>query len=136
MTFHPLCCYGNHFTSASPKLSALLGYQGREMDGVEPRGRRCPIRGSEYLAEPEGWLNLGWPEASFWQDLCLGCAWKKSTPGVGGPYCSSYIQFLGLALSPRASEEPFCQVFGIYLSILIFLPLCWSRPLSVCLFSQ
>lgn len=75
---------------------------------------------------------MGWPEASFWQDLCLGCGWKKSTPGLGGPYCSSHIQFLGLALSPRTSEEPFCQVFGIYLSILIFLPLCWSRPLSVC----
>lgn len=101
------------------------------MDGVEPRGRSCPIRGSED-GRARGWLNLGWPEASFGRTSVWDVVARKAPQELGAPTAhltfSSWVWLSG----PRTSEEPFCQVFGIYLSILIFLPLCWSRPLSVC----
>lgn len=134
VTFHPLCCYGNHFTSASLNCQRCWDTEGREMDGVEQR-RSCPIRGSEYLAEPEDGSTWG-GRSFFWQDLCLGCGWKKSTPGLGGPTAHlTFSSWVWLSQPPGPLRTLLSGFWNLPIQLLIFLPLCWSRPLSN-LFSQ
>lgn len=70
---------------------------------MEPRGWGCTEGQNIWQGQRDGPTWDG-QKLLFGQDLSLGFAWKKVTPGVGGPYCSSFTQFLGLALSPGTSE--------------------------------
>lgn len=85
MTFHRLCCYGNHFTSASPKLPWVAGIPGKGVDRWNGTKREKPTEDRKIWWGRRDELTWDGQRLLFGQDPSLGCFWKKGTPGVGGP---------------------------------------------------
>lgn len=99
---------------------------------MEPRGRSCPIRGSEYLAEPEDGSTWGGQKLLFGRTPLSGMWLEEKHPRTWGPYYHLTFSSWVWLSAPGPLEEPFLSGFwNLPIHLNLSAP-CWSRPLSVC----